>query len=165
MRQRQRDGQPEEGHSELDLPVRAKQRARLACVAPVRPRAYQPASSAQAEHEHGHDERSRLDGVAEDVAEGADPHYLVDEPAHPGREEREIDQAPNLELEPESQLHRPRRVREIGARDRLPERRAGLGEVVSSVVRAVEQVEHFREAGDRARPPSRTRCCSRRSTR
>ena len=33
-----------------------------------------------------------MDGVAEDVAEGADPYDLVDESAYSGREEREVNQ-------------------------------------------------------------------------
>jgi hypothetical protein len=56
-------------------------------------------ADAETEHEHGDDERRRVDGVPEDVTEGADPYYLVDESARSGREERKVDQ---LELEPES---------------------------------------------------------------
>ena len=63
------------------------------CVPPIRPRSDDTAADAEAEHEDRDDKRSRVDGVAEDVAEGADPYYLVDESAHSGREEREINQA------------------------------------------------------------------------
>ena len=63
------------------------------CVPLIRPRPDYTTADAEAEHEDRDDQRSRVDSVAEDVAEGADPYHLVNESAHSGREEREINQA------------------------------------------------------------------------
>ena len=46
-----------------------------------------------------------IDGVAEDVAEDADPDDLVDQPADARAEEEEVDQGVRIELpDPNSQL-------------------------------------------------------------
>jgi hypothetical protein len=63
------------------VPVGAKERPRLLDVAPVGPGANHLAAYTQTEHEHRDDQRGGVDGVAEGVAECADPHHLVDEPA------------------------------------------------------------------------------------
>ena len=81
--------------SEADWPASATAGARWARHPgpPVGPAPNEVAASTESQHEDGHDKRSRVDGVAEDVAEGADPYHLVNESAHSGREEREINQA------------------------------------------------------------------------
>jgi len=60
------------------------------------------AADAEPQHEHRDDDGGGIDGVAEDVAEDADPDDLVDEAAEAGQEEEEIDQT-NSQL-PNSQL-------------------------------------------------------------
>src|SRR4029079_1569978 len=56
-----------------------------------------------------------------------------------------------LERQTETELHRPRRVRQVRRLLRLEERAARLDQIVSSVVLPVEQVEHF-QAARKVRP-------------
>src|SRR4030095_12675535 len=51
----------------------------------------------------------------------------------------------NLENDPEAQLQSPRRVCEVRTRIRQPVARAAFLHRVRTVVRPVEQVEHFRD--------------------
>src|SRR5437763_1849709 len=55
----------------------------------------------------------------------------------------------HLERQPEAELQASRRIRQVRARQRLAEIRAGFRDVEAPVVRTVEQVEHFREEIDR----------------
>src|SRR5258705_2091267 len=64
---------------------------------------------------------------------------------------------PGSEGQPEPELYRPRRVREVRARVRLAVSRAALLQRVRLVVGAVEHVEHFRDqiCGSTATEPER----------
>ena len=78
------------GNRQLEVAVRAQRphrvRRRIAdpTIAPA-----EIAAGAEAQHEHRDDQRRGIDGVAEDVAEDADPDDLVDQSADAGEEEEE----------------------------------------------------------------------------
>ncbi len=70
--------------------VGAEQHVLPGGVAPIRPHAGEIAAHAEPAHEDGDDERGGVDGVAEDIAELADPDDLIDETAGPGAEEQRV---------------------------------------------------------------------------
>ncbi len=86
VRQRERNRETKHRHHEFNEAVRAKQRFRRALVSPVGPGADEVAARPEAQHEDGDDQRGRVDGVAEEVAELADPDDLIDEAANAGKE-------------------------------------------------------------------------------
>src|SRR4029434_6143957 len=88
----QRDGCAHRCDHQLEVSVGEKRSRRLGRVPSIRPAAGEVTARTKAQHEDGDNERGRIDRVAEDVAENADPDDLVGQPADAGAEEKKVKQ-------------------------------------------------------------------------
>ena len=82
------DEQAEHSDDQLHAAIRDDERAAPIVVTTVSPPSAQVGADTEAGHEDGDDQGGRVDRVAEDVAELANPDHLIDEAARPGEEEQ-----------------------------------------------------------------------------
>ncbi len=90
VREDERNRETHRRNRDLEVTVRAQRRVGVRGIPPVRPRARKVAARAQPQHEDCDHDRCGIHGVAEDVAEDADPDDLVNQSAEAGAEEEEI---------------------------------------------------------------------------
>ena len=81
VRQEHGDGKTHQADGQLEIAVRLEQRLGPGGVTPICPCSNDPAADAQAQHEHCDYEGGGVHGVAEDIAEHADPDDLIDQSA------------------------------------------------------------------------------------
>jgi len=108
VRQHDRDGGAHRCDRELEVAIEEKRSRGLCRVPSIRPAAGYVTASAKTQHENGNDDRGRIDRVAKDVAEDADPDDLIDQSADAGEEKKKVKQT--------FRINRPARCGELRAR-------------------------------------------------